>query len=62
MQPYEFEIDNLDPYEDNLLHKIKNIKSRLKHLRQTGLETVGEYSIENLAFKCLNQGNSFYRK
>ena len=57
-KPYEFEIDNLDPYEDDLLYKIQNIKSRLKHLRQTGLETVGEYSIENLAFKSLrNSGH-----
>jgi hypothetical protein len=57
-KPYEFEIDNLDPYEDGLLYKIQNIKSRLKHLRQTGLETVGEYSIENLAFKSLrNSGH-----
>ena len=45
-------------YEDDLLYKIQNIKSRLKHLRQTGLETVGEYSIENLAFKSLrNSGH-----
>ncbi len=57
-EPYEFEIDNLDPYEDNLLDKIQKLKARLKQLRQTGLETVGEYSIENLAFKSLrNSGH-----
>ena len=57
-KPYEYEIDNLDPYDDNLLDKIANIKSRLKQLRQTGLESVGEYSIENLAFKSLrNSGH-----
>ena len=56
--PYKYEIDELDPYEDNLLDKIKNLKSRLKQLRQTGLESVGEYSIENLAFKSLrNSGH-----
>jgi hypothetical protein len=57
-EPYEYEIDNLDPYEEGLLDKIQKLKSRLKHLRQTGLESVGEYSIENLAFKALrNSGH-----
>ena len=57
-EPYRYEIDNLDPYEDELLEKIQKIKARLKQLRQTGLETVGEYSIENLAFKSLrNSGH-----
>jgi len=57
-KPYEYAIDNLDPYDANLLDKIQNLKSRLKQLRQTGLETVGEYSIENLAFKALrNSGH-----
>ena len=57
-EPYEYEIDNLDPYDDNLLDKIKNLKARLKQLRQTGLETEGEYSVENLAFKSLrNSGH-----
>ena len=57
-KPYEYEIDNLDPYADNLLDKIQNLKARLKQLRQTGLESVGEYSIENLAFKSLrNSGH-----
>jgi len=57
-EPYKYEIDNLDPYEDELLEKIQKLKARLKQLRQTGLETVGEYSIENLAFKSLrNSGH-----
>jgi len=57
-EPYEYEIDNLDPYEEGLLDKIQKLKARLKHLRQTGLESVGEYSIENLAFKALrNSGH-----
>ena len=57
-KPYEYAIDHLDPYDKNLLDKIQNLKSRLKKLRQTGLETVGEYSIENLAFKSLrNSGH-----
>jgi len=57
-EPYIYAIDNLDPYEDDLLDKIQKLKARLKQLRQTGLETVGEYSIENLAFKSLrNSGH-----
>ena len=57
-KPYEYAIDNLDPYEDELLEKIQKLKARLKQLRQTGLESVGEYSIENLAFKSLrNSGH-----
>jgi hypothetical protein len=57
-KPYEYAIDNLDPYDKNLLDKIQKLKSRLKQLRQTGLDTVGEYSIENLAFKSLrNSGH-----
>ena len=57
-KPYEYAIDHLDPYDKNLLDKIQILKSRLKKLRQTGLETVGEYSIENLAFKSLrNSGH-----
>ena len=57
-EPYQYEIDHLDPYEDDLLEKIKNLKARLKKLRQTGLEREGEYSIENLAFKSLrNSGH-----
>ena len=57
-KPYEYEIDNLDPYANDLLDRIQNLKARLKQLRQTGLESVGEYSIENLAFKALrNSGH-----
>lgn len=57
-KPYEYEIDNLDVKDDQLLDKISGIKKRLKELRQSGLGTVGEYSIENLAFKALrNSGH-----
>jgi len=31
------------------------LKTKIKRLRQTGLETVGEYSVENLAFKTLRR-------
>tara|TARA_Y100001972_G_scaffold108817_1_gene139139 strand:- start:58 stop:615 length:558 start_codon:yes stop_codon:yes gene_type:complete len=37
----------------DLLPRIERLKSRLKQMRQTGLEAEGEYSVENLAFKKL---------
>jgi len=56
-EPYEYEIDALTDADPNAESKIKNIKLRLRHLRQTGLEAEGEYSIENMAYKHLrNQG------
>ena len=57
-KPYEYEIDHLNSEDVDVLDKIKNIKDRLRNLRQTGLGSVGEYSIENLAFKALrNSGH-----
>lgn len=57
-EPYEYEIDNLNLDDKHLNSKIKNILLRLRNLRQTGLETAGEYSIENLAYKHLrNSGH-----
>jgi predicted nucleotidyltransferase len=56
-EPYEYEIDSLLEEDPNAEQKIQNIKQRLRHLRQTGLDAIGEYSIENMAFKYLrNQG------
>jgi len=60
-KPYEYEIDKLDPEDDQLLDKIAAIKSRLKTLRQTGLQSIGEYSIENLAFKSLRNSGHLER-
>ena len=60
-KPYEYEIDKLDPEDDQLLDKIAAIKSRLKTLRQTGLQSTGEYSIENLAFKSLRNSGHLER-
>ena len=57
-QPYEFEIDNLKLDDLNLESKIKSILLRLRNLRAAGLEAVGEYSLENLAYKSLrNSGH-----
>lgn len=55
--PYEYEINNLKPDDAKLDFKIKTLLKRLRKLRQTGLDTAGEYSIENLAYKHLrNKG------
>jgi hypothetical protein len=56
-EPFQYEIDSLTDTDPQVERKIKNIKQRLRHLRQTGLDAIGEYSIENMAFKYLrNQG------
>ena len=55
--PFVYEIENLKQDQPNLEKRIREILMRLKHLRQTGLEAEGEYSVENLAFKYLrNKG------
>lgn len=55
--PYEYEINNLKPDDAKLDFKIKTLLKRLRKLRQSGLDTAGEYSIENLAYKHLrNKG------
>ncbi len=43
--------DNID--EKNFLKKHEMLKNKIKKYRQTGLDTGGEYSIENLVFKIL---------
>ena len=56
-QPYAYEIDKLNPTDSAIEHQIQSLKQRLKHLRQIGLESEGEYSIENMAYKYLrNKG------
>jgi len=55
--PYEYEIDSIKESDPHAEQKIKNIIQRLRHLRQTGLEAEGEYSLENMAYKHLrNKG------
>ena len=56
-EPYQYEIDKLDANDPKVELKVQNLLTRLKRLRQTGLDSVGEYSIENMAFKYLrNKG------
>jgi len=40
---------------DKLIRSIKNLKEKIKKLRQTGLDREGEYSYENIAFKVLRR-------
>jgi hypothetical protein len=34
---------------------VKNLKEKIKKMRQTGLDREGEYSFENIAFKVLRR-------
>jgi hypothetical protein len=60
-EPYEYEIDSLTEEDPHVEQKIQNIKQRLRHLRQTGLDDVGEYSVENMAFKHLRNNGYLER-
>ena len=56
-EPYAYEIDNINPNDSKCEQRIQSLKTKLKHLRQVGLDSVGEYSIENMAYKYLrNKG------
>ena len=48
------QVHNLGHYEE-VLEGSERIKSKIKRLRQSGLESGGEYSIENLVFKVLRR-------
>jgi hypothetical protein len=67
-EPYAYEIDKLSPRDPKIEQRIHSLQTRLKHLRQSGLDSNGEYSIENMAFKHLrNKGylerlNQFEKK
>jgi len=39
----------------------EKIKEKIRKFRQSGLESAGEYSIENLAFKVLRRNNYLYK-
>lgn len=40
---------------DKVIRSIKNLKSKIKKMRQSGLDREGEYSFENIAFKVLRR-------
>jgi len=60
-EPYAYEIDSLDPNDSKITQRISSIKHRLKHLRQTGLDANGEFSVENMAFKHLRNNGYIER-
>ena len=49
------EIDMLAIKEELPLEKIEALKDKIRKMRESGLETGGEYSTENLAFKLLRR-------
>lgn len=53
-------IDDLEKNmnDENFIGKHEKLKNKIKKYRQTGLDTAGEYSVENLVFKILR--NSGY--
>ena len=40
---------------DKVIRSIKNLKEKIKKMRQSGLDREGEYSFENIAFKVLRR-------
>jgi len=52
-QPLIDKIDDLINDRSTTIKDIKDLKSKIKQFRQTGLTNNGEYSLENLAFKKL---------
>ena len=60
-EPYSYEIDELDPDDPKIKQRIDSLKRRLKHLRQAGLESTGEFSIENMAYKHLRNNGYLER-
>jgi hypothetical protein len=52
-EPFQYEIDQLSELDPNLSDVIQRLKLRLRKFRQSGLESDGEYSIENMAYKYL---------
>jgi predicted nucleotidyltransferase len=56
-------IDNLisQSKKENVLSKIEQLRKKIKEFRQSGLESGGEYSYENLTFKLLRR-NGYIEK
>jgi hypothetical protein len=40
---------------DKTIRMVKNLKEKIKKMRQAGLDREGEYSFENIAFKVLRR-------
>lgn len=62
-EEYAKKIEKLikSPKNEDLLNKIEDLRKKLKEFRQSGLESGGEYSYENLTFKLLRR-NGYIEK
>jgi len=60
-EPFAYMIDNINIHNANVLSKVNKIKEKIKKFRKCGLESGGEYSIENLAFKRLRNSGHLKR-
>jgi hypothetical protein len=60
-EPFAYMIDNIKSDDPNVIERIETLKSKLKKFRQCGLESGGEYSLENLAFKQLRRSGHLER-
>jgi predicted nucleotidyltransferase len=50
-----------DEEGDEALDAIDRLKAKIRNMRKTGLETTGQYSVENLAFKVLRRSEELRR-
>ena len=50
-----------DEEGDTILDAIDRLKTKIRNMRQTGLEGAGQYSVENLAFKVLRRSEELKR-
>lgn len=60
-EEYQEIIDNLEKHANNgidVSDELTDVRKKLKKFRQSGLESGGEYSYENLAFKLLRRNGS----
>jgi len=46
---------------ETIIVKAQKIQDRIKKMRQTGLDSVGEFSVENMAFKSLRRNGTLER-
>ncbi len=60
-EPFAYMISNIQLGDPNVVEKIEALKLKLKKFRQCGLESGGEYSLENLAFKRLRNSGHLAR-
>ena len=58
-EKYITQIDNIEysaDHDEDTSEDIKNLRDKIKTMRQAGLSNSGEYSLENLVFKKLRNG------